>query len=179
MELEKASSLAKDNIIKSLEEIIIDLGHDPKDPKGIQALIRKKEEDNATFRKQLKLPITMHPKTTEIIEQKSQEDVMELLMKMNERLAEIEKELEEALQGKQGELTSQQSQIAPIVTASPSTVTTTVPPTVSALTAPSTSTTIATSSSTTMATEELIKAMEDLRLQVSELKDAKEKLAKL
>jgi len=68
LELEKASSLAKDNRIKSLEEIIIDLGHDPNDPKGIQALIRKKEEEIATLRNQLRLSITMHPKTTEIVE---------------------------------------------------------------------------------------------------------------
>jgi len=35
LELEKASSQAKDNRIKSLEEIIIELGHDPNDPKGV------------------------------------------------------------------------------------------------------------------------------------------------
>ena len=35
LELDKASSLAKDDRIKSLEEIIIELGHDPKGPKGI------------------------------------------------------------------------------------------------------------------------------------------------
>jgi len=71
LDLEKASSLAKDNRIKSLEEIIIEFGHDPKDPKGIQALMRKKEEDIVALRKQLKLPITMHPKSTEIVEKKS------------------------------------------------------------------------------------------------------------
>jgi len=49
--LEKASSLAKDNRIKSLEEIIIELGHDPKDAKGIKALIKKKEGDIAALRK--------------------------------------------------------------------------------------------------------------------------------
>ena len=38
---EKASSLAKDNMINSLEEIIIDLGINPKDVKGIEALIRQ------------------------------------------------------------------------------------------------------------------------------------------
>jgi len=179
LKLEKASSLAKDNRIKSLEEIIIELGHDPKDSKSIQALIKKKEEDIAALKKQLKLPITMHPTTTEIVEKKSQEDTMGLLMKMNERLAETEKELEEALQGKQGELASQPSQIAPIVTTTPSTVTTAVSPTVSAPTAPSTSTTIVAGSSTTMTTEQLIKAMEDLKLQVLELKDAKEQLDKL
>jgi len=63
LELEKASSLAKDNRIKSLEEIIIKLGHDPKDPQGIQALIKKKEEDIGALKKQLKLPITMHRQT--------------------------------------------------------------------------------------------------------------------
>jgi len=49
--LEKNYSLAKDNRIKSLEEIIIELGHDPKDAKGIKALMRKKEEDIAALRK--------------------------------------------------------------------------------------------------------------------------------
>jgi len=100
LELEKASSLAKDDRFKSLEEIIIKLGHDPKDPKCIQALMKKKEDDIAALRKQVNLPITMHATTTEIVEQKSQEDAMDLLMKMNERLAETEKALEEALQGK-------------------------------------------------------------------------------
>ena len=87
-ELEKASSLAKDNRIKSLEEIIIDLVHDPKDPKGIQALIKKKEEDIAALKKQLKLPITMHPHTTEVAQQKEEEDVVSFLMRMNESLLE-------------------------------------------------------------------------------------------
>ena len=178
LELEKASSLAKDNRIKSLEEIIIELGHDPKDAKGIKALIKKKEGDIAALRKQLKLPITMHPQTTEMVEQKSQEDMMDLLMKMNERLAKKEQALEKALQEKQGVSTSQPSQIAPIVTTAPTTVTTAVPPT-GPTSVVGTSTTIAASSNTTISTEELIKAMEDLRLQVSELKDTKEKLAKL
>lgn len=35
LELEKASSKAKDNRIKSLGEIVIELGHDPNDPKGV------------------------------------------------------------------------------------------------------------------------------------------------
>lgn len=59
--LEKASSQAKDNKIKSLEEIIIGLGHDPKDVKGIEALIKNKDEDIVALRKQLKLPPSRHP----------------------------------------------------------------------------------------------------------------------
>ena len=48
---EKASSLAKDNKIKTLEEIIMELGHDPQDVKGVKALIKNKEEDIAALRK--------------------------------------------------------------------------------------------------------------------------------
>ena len=88
LDLEKASSLAKDNRIKSLEEIIIELRHDPKDAKGIKALMKKKEEDIVALRKQLKLPITMHPQSSEIVKQKEEEDMMDLLMRMNERLSE-------------------------------------------------------------------------------------------
>lgn len=74
--------------------------------------------------------------------------------------------------------TSQPSQTAPTLTTAPATVTTVVPPIVLASTTGTSSTTVA-GSSTTMTTEELIKAMEDLKLQVLELREAKEKLAKL
>lgn len=97
LDLDKASSVAKDNMIKSMKYIIIELGHDPKDPKGIKELMKKKEEDIATLRKQLKLPPTMHPQTVEVVQQKSEEDMMELLMKLNERLTNTEQALEAAL----------------------------------------------------------------------------------
>lgn len=96
LELEKASSLAKDNRIKSSEEIIIELGHDPKDAKGIKALMKKKEEDIVDLRKQLKLSSTMHPQTAEVVQEKSEEDMMDLLMRLNERLSETEQALEKA-----------------------------------------------------------------------------------
>lgn len=70
LELEKASSQTKDNRIKSLEEIIIELGHDPTDPKGIQAFMKKKDEDITTLRRRIKLPATMHSQTTEVAQQK-------------------------------------------------------------------------------------------------------------
>jgi len=63
LELEKASSQAKDNRIRSLEEIIIDLGHDPKDPKAVQALLKERDVDIAALRKMVKLPATLHPQT--------------------------------------------------------------------------------------------------------------------
>src|SRR3984885_9022053 len=70
LELEKASSLAKDNSIKSLEDIIIELGHDPKDPKAIQTLLKIRDADLAALRKKVKLPATIHPQTDEVIQQK-------------------------------------------------------------------------------------------------------------
>jgi len=89
-----------DNRIKSMDEIIIELGHDPKDAKDIKALMKKKEEDIATLRKYLKLPPSMHPQTAEVVQQKSEEDVMDLLMKLNERLTDIEQALEKVLKEK-------------------------------------------------------------------------------
>lgn len=88
LELEKASSQAKDNRIKSLEEIIIELGHDPTDPKGMQALIKKKEEDIAALKRQLKLPVTLHPQATEITQKKEEQDVVALLMSLHKRFIE-------------------------------------------------------------------------------------------
>ena len=66
LDLEKASSLAKENRIKSLEDIIIELGHDPKYAKGIKELMRKKEEDNDALKKKLKMP-PMHPQTIDVV----------------------------------------------------------------------------------------------------------------
>jgi len=126
----------------------------------------------------------MHPQTTEVSQQKEEEDVVSLLMRMNERLAKTEKALEEALQGKHGELASQQSQTSPIVTTAPPTATATVPPTVlesiagtSALATTTAATTTVLDASLSM--EEMMKEIKALELQMAELKAAKEKLAKV
>ena len=49
--LEKASSQAKDSRIKSLEELVIELNHDPSDIKATEQLIKKKNEDIAALKK--------------------------------------------------------------------------------------------------------------------------------
>lgn len=67
LQLEKSSSQAKDNRIKTLEELIIGFGHDPKDVKAVEALIKKKDEDIAALRKQLKLPPSRHPQIAKVI----------------------------------------------------------------------------------------------------------------
>jgi len=177
---EKASSQAKDNRIKSLEEIIIELGHDPQDPKGIQALIKKKEEDIAALKRQLKLPATLHPQATEIAQQKEEQHVVTLLMSLHKRLIETESALEASLQGRQGELTSQPIQTTQILTIAPPTATITVPPTGptseagTSSSAPVSATTIATKEQeTSLSMEGMMKEIKALEVQMVELKEAK------
>ena len=84
LNLEKASAQDKDNRIKTLEEIIIGLGHNPKDVKAIETLIKKKYDDIAALRKLLKFPTSRHPQTDEVIKQEYEEELMELLLRLNE-----------------------------------------------------------------------------------------------
>ena len=50
-QLEEASSQVKDTRIKSLEDLVIELGHDPKDIKATEQMIKKKNDDIATLKK--------------------------------------------------------------------------------------------------------------------------------
>jgi len=111
--------------------------------------------------------------------------MMDLLMKLNERLTDIEQALEKALKEKQRESTSKPPEVIPTVTtAAPSIIEPALAPNVSTtatevIIGTRTSAGVAPGSSANMSTRELIKAMEELILQVSELKQVKEKLAKV
>ena len=63
MKMEKASLYAKDLRIKALEEIVLQVGYDPANIKIVEWLVKKKNEDIAALRKQLKIPQSEHPKT--------------------------------------------------------------------------------------------------------------------
>ena len=54
-QLEKNSSQGKDTIIKSLEDLVIELGHDPKDLKAIEKFIKNKNDDIAALKNSSKL----------------------------------------------------------------------------------------------------------------------------
>ena len=60
------SSLAKDNRIKSLKDLVVKIGYDPKGVNDAEEIIKKKNLDIATLRKQLKLPATKGPLTKDI-----------------------------------------------------------------------------------------------------------------
>lgn len=109
LELEKASSQAKDNRIRSLEDIIIELEHDPKDPKAVQALLKTRDAYIAALRKMIKVPATLHPQTEEIAQQRKDQDTTTLLVTLHkqlvqteEKLIETEAALQAALQQKEG-----------------------------------------------------------------------------
>ena len=70
LELERASSQAKDNRIRSLEEIIVEIGHNPNDIKGIQEILKLRDADMAALRKKIKFPATIHPHTDEVAKQR-------------------------------------------------------------------------------------------------------------
>jgi len=70
LELERASSQAKDNRIRSLEDIIVEIGHDPKDIKGIQEILKLRDADMAALRRKIKLPATIHPQTDDVAQQR-------------------------------------------------------------------------------------------------------------
>lgn len=110
--------------------------------------------------------------------------MMDLLLKLNERLNDTEQALEKSLKDKQGESTSHPLDVTPIAsTTVPSTLGIALAPNIVAATTKvitgTTTTRTSQGSSANLSTEELIKAMEDMRLQVSELKQVKEQLVKM
>jgi hypothetical protein len=55
LKLEKIFSFAKDNRIKTLEELVLKIGYDPSNVKAAEEMIKKKNSDIGSLRKQLKL----------------------------------------------------------------------------------------------------------------------------
>lgn len=68
LKIEKISSLAKDNRVKSLEDLVIKIWYDPFDVKVAEDVIKEKNVDTIALRKHLKLPSTEDPQTKEIEE---------------------------------------------------------------------------------------------------------------
>jgi hypothetical protein len=102
LKLEKISSFAKDNRIKTLEELVLKIGYDPLNVKAVEEMIKKKNADIASLRKQLKLPPTEDSQAKEIAEKEGEKDEMlKLLMEKNAQLKEMEAEMEKLLKEKE------------------------------------------------------------------------------
>ena len=144
---------------------MIGLGHDPKNVKAIEKLIKKKNDDIAALKKQLKIPQLHHPQTLEVLEvRKGHEELMDLVLKLNDQLKEIEKELDILIQSKQSDLAKTSTTTIPIViTTVPSTLAASLAPIAPpATTLPITTKSTTTTSTSTEKTTELVKSMEEM-----------------
>jgi hypothetical protein len=102
LKLEKISSFAKDNRIKILEELVLKFSYDPSNVKEAEEMIKNKNADIASLRKQLKLPPTEDLQVKEIAEKEGEKDEMlKLLMEQNAQLKEMEAEMERLLKEKE------------------------------------------------------------------------------
>ena len=94
-------------MLKTLEDLVIDILVDPSNTQVSKALTKHKNEDIVALRKQLKLPHNEHPQEKEILQQqKENDDMMQLVLKMTAQVKEMENQIEalmkesEALKGK-------------------------------------------------------------------------------
>jgi hypothetical protein len=79
--LEKVSSLAKDNKIKTLEEMVLKIGYDPINIKAVEDLFKKNNDDIVSLRKQLKIFATEDPQDKEMAETEGQkEEILKSIM---------------------------------------------------------------------------------------------------
>ena len=91
LKLEKVSSFEKDRRIKTLEDLVVNIGYDPSNVNAIEEIIKKKNVDIATLRKQLKIPATKDPLVKDIEENETQKiDKMKLIMEHNAQLKKME-----------------------------------------------------------------------------------------
>lgn len=73
-----------------MEDLVIELGHDPIDIKAVEKLIKMNNEDIAALKKQLKLPHLQHPQTKEVLESRTNhEEMMDLVLQLNDQLKEM------------------------------------------------------------------------------------------
>jgi hypothetical protein len=102
LKLEKISSFAKDNRIKTLEELVLKIGYDPSNVKAVEEMIKKKNADIASLRKQLKLPPTVDSQEKEMAKTEGEKDEMlKLIMEQNAQLKEMEVEMEKLVKVKE------------------------------------------------------------------------------
>jgi hypothetical protein len=147
--------------------LVLKIGYDPSNVKAIEEMLKKKNVDIASLRKQLKLPPTEDAQTKEIAKTKGEKDEMlKLIMEQNAQLKEMEAELERLLKEKEQ---SKSMEVIPL-----SAVPLTGVSTTSAAEIPS-----ATPLTALEKTIELAKSMEEMNLQETEIRRLKKEVENL
>jgi hypothetical protein len=102
LKLEKISFLAKENKFKSLEELVIKIGYDPSNVKVVEELLKKKNVDIESLRKQLKVPTTEYSQAKEVAEiEGHKEEMLKLIREQNAQIREMEEEMEKLIKEKE------------------------------------------------------------------------------
>jgi hypothetical protein len=172
LKLEKISSFAKDNRIKSLEELVLKIGYDPSNVKVVEDIFKKKNDDIASLRKKLKFPSTEDSQAKEIVDiEGEKEELLKLIMEQNAEIKEMEQELERLLKEKEQ---STPMEVIPLSTVPLTRVITTTVSTTITTEIPS-----ATPLTTLEKTMELEKSMEEMALQGTEINRLKKEVENL
>jgi hypothetical protein len=164
LKLENISSFAKDNRIKTLEELVLKIGYDPSNVKAVKEMLEKKNVDIPSLRKQFKLPPTEDSREKEIAETEGEKhEMLKLIMEKNVKLKEMEAELEKLVKEKEK---SNPMEVIPLSA---------IP-----LTGVSTASVVEIPSATPLTAlekiVELVKSMEEMNLQRQRLADSKRRL---
>jgi hypothetical protein len=167
LKMEKISSFAKDNKIKTLEELVLKIGYDPVNIKAAEEMIKKKNANIASLRKQLKLPPTEDSHAKEIAEKEGEKDKMlKLLMEQNAQLKEMEAEMVKLLKEKEQMKSMEAIPLSDIPIAGLSTTTVTTIPSATPVTPQE-------------GTTDLAKSMEKMNLQETEISRLKKEVENL
>jgi len=172
LKMEKISSLDKDNKIKSLEELVLKILYDPSNVKETKELLKKKNVDIASLRKQLKILAIEDPQVKEMVKTGDhKEEILKLIMEKNAQLKEMEAELENIVKEKEKNVPMDVIPLyaVPLTGVSTTTATTTT-------TAEIPTKTLVT---TRDASEKLAKSMEDMPLQGQEIKRLQDEINNL
>ena len=82
--------------------MVLKIGYDPSNVKVVEEMLKNKNFDVASLRKQLKLPPTEDAQTKEIAEAEGEKDEMlKLIMEQNAQLKEMEAEMERLVKEKE------------------------------------------------------------------------------
>jgi hypothetical protein len=172
LKLEKISSFAKDNRIKSLEELVLKIGYDPSNVKEAEEMLKKNNANIASLRKKLKLPPTEDSQAKEIVETEDEkEELLKLIMQQNAQIKEMEVELERLLKEKEQ---STPMEVIPLSAVPLAGVSTTTLPTTTTAKIPS-----ATPLTALEKIVELEKSMEEMTLQGTEISRLKKEVENL
>lgn len=175
MKMDKASLYAKDLRIKALEYLVLQIGYDPTNIKVAEPLVKKKNEDIAASRKQLKLPQSEHPQTKEVLqEQKEKDEMMNLILQLAAQIKEMEVQMDQLVQEKETVKEPVIPTVIPVITAAvPSTLGEKLAPKEPlAIVVPVTaSTTSATESSTTESSTTIVQPTNDASKIVKEMEE--------